>query len=194
MNRDEVYRLAIKDLNTKKRRTLYHICGHCLHNLKHRRFKMIKRSNPRTTNWSRLFVEGLVKGKSQQLYDILPEQIEVIEGLETKKEKLVLKSKERKRIWTVFNIRDLIENDTNEMLNLMHKLFDYQTDDEKDSRRTKWQNAVGFNQPDASFLTGMSRIYETKGKTKEAFTDSQIRAIRKRMMKYAQQITTILNC
>lgn len=139
--------------------------------------------------YTRIFAEPMTKGKSVQLYDVLPEQLEKIIALDIPKEKLQLKTTDNRRVWTVYNVRHLIETNKDEMLKLMRKLFEYQTEDEQVSRTTKWQNAVGFNQADAGFLTGMSRIYDSTGK----FTEGQINGIRKRMLKYAQQITILLN-
>ena len=192
LDRDEIYRLVMKDHQTKKRKTLYQICGKCLHNLKNRRFKLGFFAG-KELHLYRLFAEPIIGGKSTQLYDLMPAHLETVQKLEIKKDKIKIISKDNKRIWTVFNVRDLIENNDVEMLKLMSKLFEYQTDDEKKARKTKWQNAVGFNQADANFLTGMSEKYEKQGRTKDAFTKRQLYAIRNRMLKYAQQITTILN-
>lgn len=191
--REDLYKLKVKDRETKKSKVLYYVCGHCLHNLEHRRFKMPKIDKINDMKFYRLFVSGFVKGKAKQLYDVLPDQLEFVKSMEVKKEKLVLKSKDRKRIWTVFNIKDLIENNTKEMMNILLLLYEYQTDDEKVSRKTKWQNAVGFNQPDADFLTGMAKLYVAKGKDIKEMTDSQLRGVRRRLLKYAQQITIIKN-
>ena len=193
LNRDELYRLVKRDSKTKKRKTLYQLCGKCLHNLTNRRYKLGFFGNNVNPTIYRIFAEPLIGGKSTQLYDVFDAQLEVILGLEVKKETLVLKTKGDKRIWTVFNVRHLLETNDVELLKLMDKLFQYQTDDEKQARRTKWQNAVGFNQPDADFLTGMAKKYEEGGHSKDVFTDRQLYAIRKRMLKYAQQITIILN-
>lgn len=192
LEREDVYRLVIRDHENNKRKTLYQICGKCLHNLQHRRFKLGFFAK-KELHLYRLFAEPITGGKSTQLYDLMPAHLETVQNLEMKKEKLVLKTKDNKRIWTVFNVRDLIEKNDVEMLKLMSQLFEYQTDDEKKARCTKWQNAVGFNQADASFLTGMSEKYNKQGKTKDVFTDRQLYAIRKRMLKYSQQITIILN-
>ena len=193
MERQELSRLVYKDHITKKRKTLYHVCGKCLHNLSRRRYKMNFFANNKIIHTYRLFAEPMTRGKSVQLYDLMDAQLEVVKNLEVKKEKLKLITKDNRRIWTVFNVRNLIETNDVEMLKLMSKLFEYQTDDEKRERKTRWQNAVGFNQADASFLTGMSEKYEKQGQTKSVFTERQLHAIRKRMLKYAQQITIILN-
>ena len=196
LDREDVYKLIVTERTPKQKRltrTLYQLCGKCLHNVEHRRYKMENIKDLKQQHIYALYKQHLATKKKEKLYDIFNLQLETLEKLEVKKEKLVLKTKTDKRIWTVFNVKNLIETNDTELCKLMYQLFQYQDEDEKKERKTKWQNAVGFNQADASFLTGMARIYEAKGKTKEAFNKNQLRGIRRRMLKYAHQITIILN-
>ncbi len=70
-------------------------------------------------------------------------------------------------------------------------LFTKQTEDEKKEYKTKWHNNAGYNQADAKFMSAMAKI--TFDKSDDALTDAQYETLKKRFVKYAQQVADLLN-
>jgi len=68
-------------------------------------------------------------------------------------------------------------------------IFKYQTDVEQQSEMTTDKNGVGFNGLDAEFLSSLAKQV-MQGKT---LSERQIEYGRKKMLKYAGQLTRIAN-
>lgn len=193
LDKPEVKQLYYKTWNTKKYVKLYDTCSTCMNNITNRRFKMPvikKHTNPQFhTIYMRERVDG--RQKTTALYEALDEHLDKLRSLEVAKDDLVLKTKFNKRFWTKGAMLKALEQDDKFLLEQCYKLYEYQTKQEQAERRTISGNAIGFNQPDAGFLTGMAQLYKSKGL--KAFTANQIRGTRKRMYKYAAQLTLMAN-
>lgn len=192
LDKDEIYQLIEKSWETRKKHKLYETCEPCMLNIERRRFTMpCIRNHKKKIVFTSIFRKDFATGKTKHLYDVLPEQLDKLKSLEVSKDDLVLKTKFNKRHWTEGAIRKMLETSDTQLMKACVKLYDYQTDDEKKGRETIHDNAVGFNKPDASFLTGMARLYSDKGL--DGMTDKQIGKTRKLMMKYVAQLTIIAN-
>ena len=76
---------------------------------------------------------------------------------------------------------------------MMYRLYMLQTDSERISRNTKFENGVGFNKIDADFLTGLTKLYIDKEMDYKIFTSKQFEAINKTIKKYKKQLLLIAN-
>ena len=192
LDKSEIYQLIERDWDTGKKHKLYETCEPCMINIERRRFAMPHiRNHKKKIVFTSIFKKEFSTGKTKHLYDVLPEQLEKLKSLEVSKDDLVLKTKFNKRYWTEGAMRRVLETSDEQLMKAVVKLYDYQTDDEKKGRETIHDNAVGFNKPDASFLTGMARLYSDQGL--EKMTDKQIAKTRKLMLKYIAQLTIIAN-
>ena len=193
LNKEEVEQVYYREWGSKKYLKLFDTCSVCMTNITNRHYKALlfpKHNVPTfTTVYKRVRIDG--KQKTTPLYDLLPEQFDKLKSLEVNKDDLVLKTKFNKRFWTKGAMLKALDTDKKFLLEQMCKLYEYQTKQEQTERQTLSGNAVGFNKPDANFLSGMSVLYKTKGI--DAFTDNQIKGIRTRMYKYAAQLTLMNN-
>jgi len=108
------------------------------------------------------------------------------------KEKTPLESlfeAEAGKVWTTDEIRGKLLEDDNWLIRALQAIYQRQTEHERANRNTKVLNNVGFNAMDADFLTGMVAFYKDRG----FFTPKQLQVIRKKMVKYAGQLTKIAN-
>ncbi len=64
-------------------------------------------------------------------------------------------------MWTVEKVLDSFQKDSN-VIKAVLKLAEFQTRDEFTDEYTKYTNNVGFNSPDARFLTGFAKFYKSK--------------------------------
>jgi hypothetical protein len=93
------------------------------------------------------------------------------------------------KVWTVEEIRAKIQEDDKWLIRAMQAIYQRQTETERANRNTKVLNNIGFNAMDADFLSGMVAFYKDRG----FFTPKQIQVIRRKMIKYAGQLTKIAN-
>lgn len=146
--------------------------------------------------------------KEKLMFDLCGGCLQKIADMEIPIDNLKLRTTSGKRFWTENQIRDYIFKDSLTMLRALKTLYKYQTEDEKKARETKYDNNVGFNKPDSSFLTGMSKKYialcdriyeETDGHdpkvedVEKEFTEKQLETIKTKLEKYIAQLTTIAN-
>ena len=75
------------------------------------------------------------------------------------------------------------------LINFNQGLYNMQTSDEKAKYATKWHNNVGYNKPDAQFMSAMARL-SFEGKE---LSYDQIATLRKKFKKYAEQVANIIN-
>ena len=131
--------------------------------------------------------------KEKTLCELCSPCLEKIMSRQIPEDKLVLRRTDGKRYWREGDIEAYMNNSTEGLLRSLKKLYEYQTDDEKVNRETKYDNAVGFNKPDSSFLTGMAKKYIAEDCKVDGFTEKQIDTIRNKMQKYVAQLTIIAN-
>lgn len=95
----------------------------------------------------------------------------------------------KKRVWQVEQIKLLLENDDKFVMRSVVKIYERQTEDEKNSDSTAHNNGVGFNGTDAFIMTKFAKWYLEKG----FMTAKQMAIAKKKIMKYAKQLTRIAN-
>lgn len=93
------------------------------------------------------------------------------------------------RIWTVEEIKALLENNNEFVCRALKKLYERQTEEEQNGNHTDERNGVGFNRIDAEFMTSVAKYLIEYG----SLTDKQLFYVRKKIMKYAGQLTKIAN-
>lgn len=94
-----------------------------------------------------------------------------------------------KRIWTEDEIRDYVQTNDKVLYGAIKKLYDEQTEDEKEAGQTKHYNNIGFNGADSKFMSSVAEFLIRKG----YLTEKQKFAARKRMVKYTKQLTRLAN-
>ena len=94
-----------------------------------------------------------------------------------------------KRVWTMDEIANLIQNNDTVLYRALNKLFECQTEDEKNSYDTHESNGVGFNGVDAPILTSFAEFYRQRG----YLSDKQKAIARKKLVKYKRQLTNLAN-
>lgn len=94
-----------------------------------------------------------------------------------------------KRVWTVEEIKELIQNNDKVLYGALKKLYSQQTADEQNTGETIENNGVGFNGADASFLSSTAEFLIKTG----FLTDKQKVVVRKKLIKYAKQLTRLAN-
>lgn len=93
------------------------------------------------------------------------------------------------KIWTKNEIKSLLQTNDRFVLNSLLKLYDYQTEEEKINNETVVNNSAGFNSADANVLT---RIAEQCCE-KHFISIPQIEYVRKKILKYSEQLAKIAN-
>lgn len=93
------------------------------------------------------------------------------------------------KTWTKDEILSLIKTNDKMVIRSVLKLYDYQTDREKLNMSTGEENGVGFNKYDSPFLTSIAQQI----KKNYQLTTKQINVVRKKLLKYAGQLTRIAN-
>jgi hypothetical protein len=91
--------------------------------------------------------------------------------------------------WTKDQIKYMLLNNNKWLCRGILALYDLQTALEKNRQHTNEINGVGFNQPDAPFLSEVARLL-IAGKT---LTQGQLNYARKKMIKYSGQLCRIAN-
>lgn len=94
-----------------------------------------------------------------------------------------------KRIWTEDEIRDYVQTNDKVLYGAIKKLYNEQTEDEKEAGQTKHYNNVGFNGADSKFMSSVAELLIRRG----YLTEKQKFAARKRMVKYTKQLTRLAN-
>ena len=84
----------------------------------------------------------------------------------------------------VIALRRQITTDEGKAIKALMTLFDYQTEDEKESEKTQHSNGVGFMQNDDRILTSLAKFYQDRG----YLTSKQVSILMNRIGKYAGQL------
>lgn len=93
------------------------------------------------------------------------------------------------RVWTKEEIKNLIATNDKMVCVSLKKLYSYQTELERNCHETQESNGVGFNGVDAPILTSFAQFYLERG----YLSQKQIAIARKKLAKYAGQLTSIAN-
>ncbi len=94
-----------------------------------------------------------------------------------------------KKVWTEDEIRNLLETNDTVLCGALKKLYNQQTDDEQNCGTTTHSNGVGFNGADAEFLSSAAKFLIKNN----YLSDRQKMVVRKKMIKYAKQLTRLAN-
>ena len=84
----------------------------------------------------------------------------------------------------VAHIKEMLKINDKWALRGLIRIYEYQTEDEKNTQSTRYHNKVGFNGPDAEILTSYAQQYLRKG----SLSVLQIRILHDLMPKYAGQL------
>lgn len=98
-------------------------------------------------------------------------------------------TKTLRKVWKVEEIRELLLNNNRMVGNSLIQLRNCQTLEELEGKHTSELNGKGFNSFDAELLTNLADYYELRG----LLTRRQLEVARKRILKYARQLTVIAN-
>ena len=93
------------------------------------------------------------------------------------------------KVWTKEEIRDLIEKNDEMVKRSVIKLYQYQTEYEKEIKSTEEDNGVGFNGLDANIMSSFAEFALKSG----FLTPKQIKIARNKLKKYAGQLARIAN-
>ena len=91
--------------------------------------------------------------------------------------------------WTKDEIKRLLETNNVAVLRGMLRIYDLQTNDEKAVDETKYNNGIGFNGVDGYIMSKFSTFYNER----KYLTEKQFNMAKKKIMKYAGQLTKIAN-
>lgn len=94
-----------------------------------------------------------------------------------------------KKTWTLDEIKNLLLTNDKFVMKATVKIFEKQTEDEKAADSTGHSNGVGYNGTDAFIMSRFAKYYLAKG----YLTVNQLVIAKRKIQKYAKQITTIAN-
>lgn len=97
--------------------------------------------------------------------------------------------KPTKKIWTAEDMKNILNKYDDQVGKALVKLYARQTIDEQKDHETKEYNNIGFNGVDAPILTSFAEFYQKKG----FLSQKQLVIARKKIMKYANQLCSIVN-
>ena len=93
------------------------------------------------------------------------------------------------RTWTAEEIKNLIQTNDKVLYGALKKLYACQTADEQSVGETNENNGVGFNGVDAPILSSMTEFLIQRG----YLSDKQKVIVRKKLVKYNNQLTKLAN-
>ena len=96
---------------------------------------------------------------------------------------------EGKHVWKVDEIKYLLNTNDKMLMRSLKKLYECQTADEQAGKETSHVNGMGFNKPDSQFMTSVAEFMLARG----YLTEKQKSVVRRKIMKYAKQLTRIAN-
>lgn len=91
--------------------------------------------------------------------------------------------------WKKEEIKALLEQSDKMVMRSIVKIFEKQTEDEQRSEQTTHHNGVGFNGVDGEFMSSLAKQIIERG----TLTQKQLEYGRKKIKKYAGQLTKIAN-
>lgn len=98
-------------------------------------------------------------------------------------------------LWTKEDIQEGLRTNDHWVVRGILAIYDYQTEDEKNIEDTKHNNGVGFNGVDGHILSSFACQIKRwdKSKFRTPLSPKQMTLARKKIMKYAGQLTKIAN-
>lgn len=93
------------------------------------------------------------------------------------------------KVWKKDEIKELLETSDKLAIRGLLRIFQLQTADEQESEYTKHINGVGFTGVDGEILSSMAKFF----KSRNYLSPKQMEIVRKRMPKYAGQLTKVAN-
>jgi hypothetical protein len=96
---------------------------------------------------------------------------------------------DEKKKWKKEEIRELLEKNDKAVMRGLVVIYSLQTDSERRIEETAEHNGVGFSGTDAKFLSSLAKQVLEKGRLSE----KQMLYARKKMLKYAGQLTKVSN-
>ena len=93
------------------------------------------------------------------------------------------------KIWTVEEIKALLESNDRMLYRSLMMLYSQQTADEQRSKETREHNARGFSSYDAEVMSSFAEFLKRTG----FLTPRQTVVCRRKIMKYAKQLTILAN-
>lgn len=96
---------------------------------------------------------------------------------------------EPKKVWTKDEIKSMLNANDKAVARGVVAIYNRQTNEEKFCDDTHESNGVGFNKFDAELMSSIARWFTSHG----YLTDKQTAIARKKIMKYAGQLTEIAN-
>ena len=94
---------------------------------------------------------------------------------------------EHSKVQCIDFIREKISTNEKWAMHGLLKIYEYQTEEEKNNSVTIDNNGIGFSGVDATFLTGVVKFYQENG----FITNKQLRIVFTKMKKYAAQLYRI---
>lgn len=91
--------------------------------------------------------------------------------------------------WTKDSIKQLLMDSDKAVMRGIVAIYNRQTDLEQSCDTTHDSNGVGFNGPDAPFLSSLAKQILDRG----YLTGGQLEIARKKMLKYSRQLAEIAN-
>ena len=96
---------------------------------------------------------------------------------------------EEKKVWKKEEIRELLETNDRAVVRGIVVIYSLQTEDERKTAETMEHNGVGFSGLDAQFLSSLAKQILERG----WLTEKQMVYARKKILKYAGQLTKVAN-
>lgn len=93
------------------------------------------------------------------------------------------------KTWTVEEIKNLMATNDKFIGMAVVQIYNCQTESEKYCKETEENNGVGFNGVDANILSSFAEFYKERG----YLSQKQMQIARKKMVKYAKQVTKLAN-
>ena len=93
------------------------------------------------------------------------------------------------KIWTIEEIKALLAESDKAVARAILAIYNRQTEDEQTIKETTDHNGIGYNGVDANFMSSLAQFYQSKG----FLSAGQLKYGRKKIMKYAGQLTEIAN-
>ncbi len=95
----------------------------------------------------------------------------------------------KNKVWTIDEIKALLQKNPVFVAKSTVKIFERQTMDEKLTDSTGNNNGIGFNSVDAFIMSRLAKFYIERG----YLSAKQFAIASKKIMKYAKQLTNIAN-
>ncbi len=93
------------------------------------------------------------------------------------------------KVWTKEEIRELLDRNNVAVIKGLVRIYEFQTDAERIYDDTIEDNGVGFSGIDGEILTSIANQFLKWG----SITEKQFAVVKKKMVKYAGQLTKIAN-